>query len=591
MALMESTTREIKLIDYNLSKHILSMMMLYVISSNKAIRRSHLMNMNILMTTYDPKAYEKDSEKVEMIDFIRKGLDARLNHNLTDPQLILYQIKGHITENDSVDNYGELNTSDIQWLNQMVSNTIDQAFVFQDIDNMIDICTRFKTTSNISEKSKIVEEYKNQVVRSQNVFRKNKNEVEEDEMFSLEEGTFENRIRETYNEITNPSRKLMMGNQALNELFGGGLEEGRVYTLFGLPGEGKSMTLLNIAYMVKQYNRNIKTKDPTKRPCIVILTMENRITESIARLFNMSIHRSSKLTEFTVDDIMRMMRNTGRLELNEENPIDIIIKYKASNSCDTSYLYTLVEDLEDQGKECILFVQDYVGRIRSTERYADTRLEYGAVIDEFKVFAASKKIPVLTASQLNRDASKHIDEGRKNNKADLVRFLGRSNISESMLILNNTDGGFVLAPETTADGDSYMGIQRIKKRFDATNQDWFYIPFYPGTMTMIEDIGIPPVSKTTLKTTIEEDLNRGMVAKYNMNRIEEVTEPMSYLDGNDHDFVFHCNSSASTSMDEMDAVASIAAMKKAFLEHRFIISEGHKRDSNGLYHPFVVLPE
>ena len=219
---MESQVREIKLIDYNLSKHILSMMMLYVLSANKAIRRSHLMNLNTLISTYDPKAYEKDQDRVIMIDFIKKGVDARLNHNLTDPQLILYQIKGHITENDSVDNYGELGTSDIQWLNQMISNTIDQAFVYKDIDNMIDICTRFKTTTNISEKAKIVEQYKDQVTKSQNVFRKNKNEVEEDEMFSLEEGIFETRIKETYDEIANPSRKLLMGNQALNELFGGG---------------------------------------------------------------------------------------------------------------------------------------------------------------------------------------------------------------------------------------------------------------------------------------------------------------------------------------------------------------------------------
>lgn len=341
------------------------------------------------------------------------------------------------------------------------------------------------------------------------------------------------------------------------------------------------MTLLNIAYMVKQYNRNFQTKDPTKKPCIVVLTMENRIAESICRLFNMSIHRSSKITEFTVNDVMRLMRETGRLELSDNNPIDIIIKYKPSNSCDTSYLYTLVEDLEDMGKECIMMVQDYIGRIRSTERYADTRLEYGAVIDEFKVFAANKKIPVLTASQLNRDASKHIDEGRKQNKADLVRFLGRSNISESMLILNNTDGGFVLAPETTHTGEMYMGIQRIKKRFDASNQDYFYIPYHPGTMTMIEDIGMPPVSKTTLREDMYEDVNNGMVAKYNMNLIEEVRDSnaISYLDGTE-DFKFSSNS----------IIASTAAMHQDFLRMRDLLQEAHKRDEHGYYHPFVVMP-
>ena len=71
----------------------------------------------------------------------------------------------------------------------------------------------------------------------QNTFRRNKNESAEDEIFSLQDDIFEERMRESYNELANPSRKLMLGNQALNELFGGGLEETRVYTLLGLPGE------------------------------------------------------------------------------------------------------------------------------------------------------------------------------------------------------------------------------------------------------------------------------------------------------------------------------------------------------------------
>lgn len=556
MSVMERTTQNIPKVDYNLSKHVLNMMMLYVISANKAIRRSHLMNLARLMSTYDPKAYEKDYEKKEMVEFIMKGLDARIHMNLTDPQTILYQIRGHITdvEADRIDKYAELTTSEVQWLNQMVSNTIDQAFIFGDVDHMIDICTRFKTTTDITEKARIVDEYKEQVVKSQNEFRRNKNEADEDEMFSLESGVFETRIQETYAEVTNPSRKLMLGNQALNELFGGGLEEGRVYTIFGLPGEGKSMTLLNMAYMIKQYNRSFKTKDPTKKPCVVILTMENRIAESICRLFNMSIHKHSNISEFSVNEVMKLMRENGRLELNDNNPIDIIIKYKASNSCDTSYLYTLVEDLEDEGKECICFIQDYVGRIRSTERFTDTRLEYGKVIDEFKTFAANKNIPVLTASQLNRDASKHIDEGRQKNKADLVRILGRSNISESMLILNNTDGGFVLAPESTPTGEMYMGIQRIKKRYEASNQECFYIPYYRGTMTMIEDIGKEPVSKITLKETAYDD-SANQLTRFSSTSVNEIHDDISYIDGTNKDFKFSSSaivSSETVNKDEED---------------------------------------
>ena len=133
--------------------------------------------------------------------------------------------------------------------------------------------------------------------------------------------------------------------------------------------------------------------------------------------------------------------------------------------------------LQRQGYEVIAFFQDYIGRIRSTQYNSDSRLEYGAVTDEFKVFAEIRDIPVITASQLNRDASKHIDEGRKNNKADLVRFIGRSNISESMLVLNNIDAGFVIAPEVTEMNERYLGVQRIKIRYRAGDREYVYLPY------------------------------------------------------------------------------------------------------------------
>ena len=125
----------------------------------------------------------------------------------------------------------------------------------------------------------------------------------------------------------------------------------------------------------------------------------------------------------------------------------------------------------------------------STERLQDTRLEYGTIVDEFKTFAEIKDIPIITAAQLNRDASKHIDEGRKKSKSDLVRLIGRSNISESMLILNNIDAGFLIAPETTSMGERYLGIQRIKIRYNAGNREFVYIPFVGNTLKLVEDFG------------------------------------------------------------------------------------------------------
>lgn len=229
--------KELKMTDYRISKTILNMLMLYVISGNKSVRRSHLMNLSTLINTYDQNAYKNDPEAVEMINFIKRGLDARLNHNLNDPQLILFQINGSITDDDDISNYRQLSASDIQWLNQMISDTIAQAHIYHETQQMIDICTKFQLANPGADKKKAAKEFEEEVSAIQNSFRRNKNESAEDEIFSLQPEIFEERMRESYNELANPTRKLLLGNQALNELFGGGLEETRVYTILGLPGE------------------------------------------------------------------------------------------------------------------------------------------------------------------------------------------------------------------------------------------------------------------------------------------------------------------------------------------------------------------
>ena len=348
-------------------------------------------------------------------------------------------------------------------------------------------------------------------------------------MFSLRDGYFENIMYDTYNSLSSPRRKLITGMQGMNELIGGGFENGRCYVYFGLPGEGKSTVMLNILYQIKKYNKDYKTKDPTKKPCIVLLTMENTVTESIERLFGMATGLSD-MTNLAPDGAIKMLREKGELYINDESPIDIIIHFKPSNSVDTSYLYSLTEDLEDQGMEVIAMFQDYIGRIRSTQRYQDTRVEYGAIVDEFKIFAEVKDIPVITVAQLNRDASKHIDEGRKSSKSDLVRLIGRSNISESMLILNNIDAGFIIAPELTDTGIRYLGVQRIKIRYKAGDLEFAYLPFMENSLKLEEDFGGIPKYKKSMRD--EEFGSTYQQSEYQNNPIKDMGLIMQSDDDN-----------------------------------------------------------
>ena len=506
-------------VDLGVDLHSLDILCKMVLSKNKLIRRTQLMNIGKYIDILNPKAYINDPEKQERVNFIRKGVEARLGLNIDDPYMVMKHIDGGIITDGIVDldNYKDLNNDEANFMNNMISETLQYATFYQSADKMMDICTRLKT-GEYGSKGAIVEEYKNHVNDVQNEFRRARNDSHMDMVFSLREGNFEDCVIETYNRVANPKHKLSTGMQGMNELLGGGFESGRVYIYMGLPGEGKSTVILNLMYQIKKYNRDYQCKDPTKRPCIALLTMENSVEETIERLFGLATDRE-RMTEFDVETVIQMLKKDGELTLTNDNPIDIVIKYMPTNSVDSGYLYTMSDDLEDQGYEVICFFQDYIGRIRSTQHLSDARLEYGAVVDDFKVFAQAKDIPVISVSQLNRDASKKIDEGRQSSKIDLVRLLGRSNTSESMLILNNSDAVFMIAPEVLSTGEKYLGIQRVKIRYNAGDQIIAYLPFSPNNgIKLLEDFGREANYKRTLNVTPSGIGN----APYMMNPINEL---------------------------------------------------------------------
>lgn len=515
-----------KRLDINLDLRTLDIMCKALVTDNQTVRRGQLINLRNLIFLLNPMTYENDLEKSKRISFIKKGIEARLEYNITDPFMIMTHIYGGILDSDIVDmdEFRGLTGAEIAWLNNMVSEALKYTHVYNNVDMLMELCSRIKS-ADYGTKSEMVAEFEKAINDIQNDFRRSKNENQTEVIFSLRDGYFEDVMYDTYNTLSSPRRKLVTGMQGMNELLGGGFENGRCYVYFGLPGEGKSSVVLNMIYQLKKFNKDYKTKDPTKRPCVVLLTMENTVTESVERLFGMATARPN-MTDLSPEGAINMLREEGELYLTDESPIDIIIKFKPSNSVDTSYLYTLTEDLEDQGMEVIAMFQDYIGRIRSTERLQDTRLEYGTIVDEFKTFAEIKDIPVITVAQLNRDASKHIDEGRKASKSDLVRLIGRSNISESMLILNNIDAGFLIAPEVTQTGEKFLGVQRIKIRYNAGNREFVYLPFVGNTLKLQEDFGGIASFKTSMRPESSMSTGGLPISQYQTNAIMDMGQIM-----------------------------------------------------------------
>ena len=340
----------------------------YVLQSGKMVRMEHLVNLRNLMYIIDPSTYENDPDIVKRINFIVKALEARLDNNLNDMNVILQYINGGLTFKIDFLDYDHLylSQSEISFLHALVTETLQFSFMYKRVDQMQDIITRFKT-SDYSTRGNIVKEFESVIDSTKNDFRKVKTvDNSTDMLFSLRDENFIPAITNTYNLITSPSRRLITGMQGLNEMLAGGFESGRVYMFLGTSGVGKSITLLNIIYQIKKYNSKYETKDPTKKPCIVLLTMENTVVETITRLFDLVIEGSRGMSNYSLEEVIQKLRTEGELFVNDSSPIDIVIRLKPNRSINTSYLYTLDDKLSDMGYEMICLVQDHVKRIRST---------------------------------------------------------------------------------------------------------------------------------------------------------------------------------------------------------------------------------
>ena len=515
-------------LNMNFNISTLEIMASYSVSENRNIRRSQLMQMRNLFAMLDENLYIVDHNKNKYFNFIIKALEGRLEKNIKDLDILDKFINGGFIEDDSENSEEQIHISqlkvlsnpEVEWVSSTISESLKYSYINNDMNELYELLVKFRA-SDYSSRGEIVRLIEDEIVKVNNLFRKAKSEQSQEVTFSLKDGIFEDSMREIHENVTNPSCRLYTGMQGFNELIGGAFETTRVYMLLGLAGAGKSFSLLNIAKQLKTNNKHYRPKDPTKIPVIVLLTMENTVQETVTRLFEITTGQDMRKVD--TETAIKMFKKDGEMYIADDNPIDIIVKYVPNRSVDTSYLYTLAEDLEDEGYEMICLIQDHVKRIRSIERTPDIRIELGNVINEFKTFAMLKDCVVITNGHLNREAAKSIDDGNRTNKGDLIRMIGRANISESMLMIDNLDVGIVIQQEYDEKGNKYMGFKRIKERIKCNpNFNIVYQMFKsPESLEFIEDLDKRvPLHKDTLKGDVNL-INLNKMAEENKYKVLE----------------------------------------------------------------------
>lgn len=487
--------------------HLLHNLCRLIVSDNRTIRPNTFRTIEEFMQSTDESLYQ-DINIANRYKFIMYGIDARIYKRIHEKSMIYFHIDrnlGTVSAESIVSYNDEITQDEIDYMMQTIEEILRHRLLFKEVDNIINAALEVKSYESYLECGASMNKFENVIQQYTDKSRKYQRDELSTEMFFLGKD-FEENATNIYNKLTDPSRKLSCEIQAFNMMFNGGFECGRVYSFFGITGVGKSLTLSDLAIQIKNCNKNIKTKDPTKIPAIVILTMENSVSETVARLSTMTTFKD--VSDYaTADEWIKDMRKGG-LKVDEDSPIEIITLYKPNKSVNTNYLYKLYDTLLDLGYEMILLIQDHLKRIKPINYSGDSRIDLGESVNDFKVFANEKDIPVLTNSHLNRVAVKLVEE---NITKEVTNKMGMSTVGESQLIMDNLDFGILINSEYDREGNKFLGVRLVKKR-GKSNLEYFIHPYYEdNNIKLISDYNIDPLFRNSLY----ENSN---MTEYNLDR-------------------------------------------------------------------------
>ena len=518
---------------YGLDNSLLNLYASYLLSSNKSVHRYTVNNMRKLMFTINESSFN-DQYLILKFHFIRNALEAKekgLNKDLLISDVSRkMDISPFLQDQDFI---REISNDEVKYVEETLATFLDTVTLDTNLDTLFKCYEEYSKVKNPLDKRKYLEVLKSRFKDMNTEFRKNNTSgYDSSNVFRL--SALEDSAEDIHHYISDPSFMLVTGMQGMNGFLGGGFQKDRLYCFFGMSGEGKTVTMVNLLYQTWKYNKGFKTNDPTKKPVLILLTMENLVIEYVCSLFHVITHGKNIKNCSSAEEVIQEFRDR-KFEYSEEGDIELYIEFQPVFAKDTSYLYEMTERLADEGFECIGFFMDYIMRIKPIDYTHDAYTDLGNVANDFKNYSMYYHVPFITCSQLNRDAAKIIDEGRSRNQNDIIRKLGRCNIGDSVNIDRNIDCSIILVPEVSATGIRYMSFMLTKHRYEIfTNKLVIFQPMYEGSyIAMVEDIydHVPAFKETLARDT--EDIREafGDVERVSINNtIKSLTEMSSSKD-------------------------------------------------------------
>ena len=464
--------------------------------------KKFIKNVKELFSNITNESYQTDFEKQYRVYLIRKFVELILDKNLNTKEELLSEVNldGKFY-NECVSLLNELHDAylspeELATVDETISSQLKYGVIEKKADELIDLVNIIKAEA-YDDFDEEMGKLENIVSSLSNDFHSVKESIEETKFdVNLSDILLVSKLQEIIDDENNPSSKIKTGIQALNSMLNGGFEAERLYCLMAVAKGFKSGLMLNIAMWAKKYNK-IKPKDPNKKPVVVYLSMENTIKETLKRTCVYEFGNNFKASNYTANQIHEMLSST----VASPEGCSIEMLYRPDKSISTADLDGILDDLEKDGKECVMLILDYLNRIRSanSKKGSEMRFELSDISNELASIAKTRSIPVITATQLNREAFKILEDADSyEEKVAAAGKLGASHIGEAIAIVQNVDMAVTLArlnnTKCNENGeieydDKFLLMKCIASRGNTPTVNNFQIRFATvNDLRLIEDI-------------------------------------------------------------------------------------------------------
>ena len=405
--------------------------------SSDEVTHAALVNAKTMFTLIDKKPYVTNDVLKARLEYITLVLEARVDLSLTTKSLI----KSHVLRNcdpnlkdiiqdDIIKGLSGQKISDhtCKYINTTVFENLINGYSLIYSQKLLNIFDK-RDMGQYKRISDFTNDFKNLVKEIDVEIKKSEEFNREGKGFDLTKSNIKQTIHSVTKSLKAPTNKLQTGLQYLNRMLNGGFESGRSYLFMGVTGVGKSIILLSTALWIKKYN-NLPKIDGLKQ-AVLFISQENSMDETFERMFNINIS-GQDVRDFSDEQIEEMMVKAGLvIDDNDNDSINLIFKYFDDKEIGVSDIDEIIDDYAKNGIQIICVVQDYIEKLKPKFKFTELRHSLGSVATEMSELAKKRKIPFISAAQLNRMASSVVDNAVANNKTNTTKLLGKNNISES----------------------------------------------------------------------------------------------------------------------------------------------------------------